>query len=120
MGFTAKEIVTFILAQTEELRRHERFLHEVYGSSCSMEEAAADWTRRYAEDYRYIGTLLMELLEPAQLTDLFTEGMSEIMRHKLFESQKAKFDIGLRSAGLFWIDAHAAKWLAEQKEKQKA
>jgi hypothetical protein len=117
MGFTSQEIIAFILAQKEELIRHERFLREVYGSRCTQEESAADWARRYAADYRYVGTKLMDILEAEEKIDLFSEGMSEIMQHKILESQKANFEISLKFAGMYWLETHAKKWLQERKLK---
>jgi hypothetical protein len=117
MGFTAQEILVFILAQRDELLRHEKFLHEIYGSGCTREEAAADWTRRYAADYRDVGTRLMLLLEDNDRTSLFSDGMAEIMKHKLIESQKSNYDIGLFCAGHFWMENHAKRWLREKMSK---
>ena len=110
--FTDEEIKTFILTQRQELIRHGKFLREVLGLPYTDARIAADWVERYAADYRAVGTELFELLDsrPGE-SELFKQGMDEIMRHKWILSRNAGRDVGLLCAGRDWLSNHFPGWL---------
>ncbi len=112
MEFTIDEIKKFILAQGAEILKHSEFLRERYGWQGTKDEAAADWARRYASEYRQVGTRLMERLAGhPRRAELFARGMSEIMIHKFLESERCGHDIGLQGAGEQWLRDHFPAWL---------
>jgi hypothetical protein len=118
MDFSKEEILLFIAEQREELLLHCRFLWNVYRSHCNEEEAADDWVRRYAHEYREVGTQLLALLGNAShKKELFHDGMREIMKHKFIESEKVNHDIGLLAAGNDWLKRHSCQWLLESFQK---
>jgi hypothetical protein len=118
MDFTPEEILLFIREQREELLLHCHFLWDVYRSHCTEQEAAVDWVRRYAHEYREVGSLLLALMgEIPHKKEIFHEGMREIMRHKFLESEKVNHDVGLKAAGGDWLAHHACQWLSEARQK---
>lgn len=114
MDFATEEILLFITEQRDELLQHCRFLWDVYRSHCTEQEAAVDWVRRYAHEYRQTGTQLLGLIGDDQhKKELFHEGMREIMKHKFIESEKVNHDIGLTAAGNNWLTKHGCQWFLE-------
>jgi hypothetical protein len=117
MPFTAEEIQTFIRAQRQELERHCRFLWDVYHAHCTEQEAIDDWVRRYAADYREVGERVLGAichLDVDRRLVLFKAAMNEIMLHKFIESERARRDVGLKTAGTDWLKYHCSAWLNEK------
>jgi hypothetical protein len=113
MVFSDTDIRAFILTQRSALVGHRDFLHTRYGWRCSDQEAASDWARRYAIDYREIGNRLMDLLQThPRRSEVFEIGMSEIARHKYLRSEGLGRDLGLKAAGEEWIQSHFPGWYA--------
>ncbi len=107
------DIRAFILSQRTALINHREFLRTRYGWCCSDQQAAADWARRYAADYREIGNRLLRLLDThPERARAFVAAMSEIARHKYLRSESLGRDIGLRAAAEEWIRDHFPAWQA--------
>lgn len=113
MEFTTEDVRAFIINQRTELVNHCRFLQSRYGWTGSEQDAAVDWARRYATDYRDIGSRLLSLLwTHPRRCELFSAGMAEIARHKYFRSELLGYDLGLKVAGEEWLLAHFPTWVA--------
>lgn len=113
MVLSEPDIRVFILTQRSALLGHREFLHTRCGWRCTDEEAAADWARRYAADYREIGSRLMLLLQAhPRRAEVFEMGMAEIARHKYLRSEELGRDVGLKAAGEEWIREHFVRWYA--------
>ena len=113
MVFCDSDIRAFILTQRSALVGHREFLHTRYGWRCTDQEAAADWARRYAADYREVGNRLLVLLQAhPRRAEVFEVGMAEIARHKYLRSEGLGRDLGLKAAGEEWIREHFVPWYA--------
>jgi hypothetical protein len=110
-------VCAFILSQLGELSHHSRYLREVLGRHLSDQEVFEDWMNRYAAHYREVGNALITLLESDPRSgELFMDGMRQIMEFKWIESGRAGYDVGLRSAGEAWLNAHFDEWYAAVKD----
>jgi len=59
-----------------------------------------------------------KLLKGSRLYQEFIAEREEIMRHKWFLSEEAKYDVGFEKALLDWLVKHRAEWRRKRKEQQ--
>ena len=57
-----------------------------------------------------------EIITRSSLYQEFLAERDEILKHKLFESEKACYDVGFERALLDWIRKHRDKWRASRKD----
>ena len=101
-------VVNLTPSELLAIEEHKYFLSRERGTEVAIEDAIADFLRRFAEEWR----------RQKARRDILDQ-RSEIEKHRYLRSQELGRDVGSSAAALEWCEKYAGIWRAERESLER-
>jgi phosphotransferase system HPr (HPr) family protein len=102
------QVVNLTPSELKAIEEHKYFLSCERGAEAPIEDAIADFLRRFAEEWR----------RQKARRDILDQ-RSEIEKHRYLRSQELGRDVGSSAAALEWCEKYASIWRAERESLER-